>query len=182
MSKNISGDAVNALLAEHASLLGNTSKKTSRSSRRKPKSSVTSTKPTKVPDQKAKSGRLYQEDATDADNRLREFIQGSRSTTLPNGEEHWYDSEENRNYTLEEIGNIMGVSRERVRQIEEHALRRMWRLMDIMSKREGVTKDEWMQMLGHLGKGEQTIYFPDAHEPLHLKAIEKRPPITKGFG
>ncbi len=180
MSKNISEDVVSALLAEHASRLENTSKKTSRSSRRKPKSSVTSTKPTKAPDPKAKNGRLHQEDATDADNRLREFIQGSRSTTLPNGEEHWYDSEANRNYTLEEIGNIMGVSRERVRQIEEHALRRMWRLMDIMSKREGVTKDEWMQMLAHLGQGEQTIYFPDAHLPVHLKAIEKRSPLTKG--
>lgn len=182
MSKNTSEDVVSALLAERASRLENTSKKTSRSSRRKPKSSVTSTKPTKVPDPKAKNGRLHPEDATDADNRLREFIQGSRSTTLPNGEEHWYDPEANRNYTLEEIGNIMGVSRERVRQIEEHALRRMWRLMDIMSKREGVTKDEWMQMLAHLGQGEQTIYFPDAHLPVHLKAIEKRSPLTEGHG
>lgn len=173
---------MSALLAQRASQLGNTSKKTSRSSLRKPKSFATSTKPTKGSDQKAKNGRMYQEDATDADNRLREFIQGSRSTTLPNGEEHWYDPEENRNYTLEEIGNIMGVSRERVRQIEEHALRRMWRLMDIMSKREGVTKDEWMQMFGQTGKGEQTIYFPDAHLPLHLKSIEKRPPISKDFG
>ena len=160
MSKNISGDAVSALLAERASQLENTSKKTSRSSRKKPKSSVTSTKPTKAPDPRAKNGRLHQEDATDADNRLREFIQGSRSTTLPNGEEHWYDPEENRNYTLEEIGNIMGVSRERVRQIEEHALRRMWRLMDIMSKREGMTQADWMKILTDSHGDDETIYMP----------------------
>tara|TARA_Y100000310_G_scaffold316725_1_gene368808 strand:- start:936 stop:1319 length:384 start_codon:yes stop_codon:yes gene_type:complete len=127
---------------------------------------------------------MHQEDATDADNRLREFIQGSRSTTLPNGDEHWYDSEENRNYTLEEIGIIMGVSRERVRQIEEQALRRMWRMLSIMSKREGLDKDEWMRMLSECRKDkEQTVYFPDAHLPLHLKAVESsRPPISKGFG
>lgn len=183
MSKNTSEDAVNALLAQRASQLENTSKKTSRSSRRKPKSSATSTKPTKVVGQTVQAGRMYQEDATDADNRLREFIQGSRSTTLPNGDEHWYDSKANRTYTLEEIGIIMGVSRERVRQIEEQALRRMWRLMNIMGKREGVKKDEWMQMLNQCGKSEQTIYYPDAHMPLYLKAVEgARPPISKGFG
>lgn len=162
MSKNISDDAVSALLAEHASQLENTSKKTSRSSRRKPKYSGTSTKPTKVVDQTAKSGpgQGMNEDCTDADNRLREFIQGLRSTTLPDGTEHWYDREASRRYTLEEIGDVMGVSRERVRQIEEEALRKMWRMLTLMSKREGLKPDEWLRIATDCAKEEDTIYYP----------------------
>lgn len=162
MSKNISDDAVSALLAEHASQLENTSKKTSRSSRRKPKYSETSTKPTKAVDQIAKSGpgQGMTEDCTDADNRLREFIQGLRSTTLPDGTEHWYERDASRRYTLEEIGIIMGVSRERVRQIEEGGLRKMWRMLTMMSKREGLDSDEWLRIATDCAKEEDTIYYP----------------------
>lgn len=98
------------------------------------------------------------EDQTNADVRLSEFMRCER-TVLLNGEEHVYDPDGMRNYTLEEVGTIMGVTRERVRQIEETALRKMWRALDIMGKREGVSKEEWMSML--LGGGdENTVYMP----------------------
>lgn len=165
MSKNISDDAVSALLAEHASQLGSTSKKTSRSSRRKPKYSGTTTKPTKADAPIVKNGQGMTEDCTDADNRLREFIQGLRSTTLPDGTEHWYEREANRRYTLEEIGLIMGVSRERVRQIEEGGLRKMWRMLSMMTKREGLTPDDYLKIAHDSSREDPTIYFPDAHSP-----------------
>lgn len=158
MSKNLeelkkaSDDVVNALLADRASQRGSTRRKTSASSRRKPKSSATSTKPTKEAGQKLK-GVPKERDFTNGDNRLREFLLGSRSTQIE-GEEHWYDSEAGRQYTLEEIGQIMGVSRERIRQIEEVALRRMWRLLDIMSKRENLTKDDWFKDINDAAGGE----------------------------
>jgi hypothetical protein len=160
MSKNISDDVVSALLAEHASQLGSTFKKTSRSSRRKPKCSGTSTKPTKADVPIVKSGQGLTEDSTDADNRLREFIQGLRPTTLPDGTEYWYEREASRRYTLEEIGDIMGVSRERVRQIEEGALRKMWRMLTMMTKREGLNTNEWLKIATDCAKEEDTIYYP----------------------
>ncbi len=160
MSKNISDDVVSALLAEHASQLGSTSKKTSRSSRKKPKYSGTTTKPTKADAPIVKNGQGMTEDCTDADNRLREFIQGLRSTTLPDGTEHWYEREASRRYTLEEIGDIMGVSRERVRQIEEGALRKMWRMLSMMTKREGLDQNEWLRIATDCAKEEDTIYYP----------------------
>jgi hypothetical protein len=164
MSKNISEDVVSALLAGRDSPLVNTSKKTSRSSRKKPKCSGNSTKPTKAVALNRKGGliRNHKEDSTDADNRLREFMTGLRSTHLKNEgiEEHWYDPEVNRQYTLQEIADIMGVSRERVRQVEEQALRKLWRYLSIMNKREGMEKDDWFKTFNENNNGEATIYMP----------------------
>ena len=167
MSQNISDDVVNALLADHDSLQGNTSKRTSRPSRRKPKCSGNSTKPTKAVALSPKPGsdsKKLNPDATDADNRLREFLQGLRSTQLSdeNGEivEHWYNPKACKQYTLQEIADVMGVSRERVRQIEEEALRKLWRYLSIMSKREGLNKDDWIQVFNETNNGDSTIYMP----------------------
>ena len=166
MSVNMSEDVVSALLAGRDSPLGNTSKKTSPPSRRKPKCSGNSTKPTKASVLNREGGRInnHKEDSTDADNRLREFLQGSRSTHLKNEDkelvEHWYDPEKGKQYTLQEIADIMGVSRERVRQVEEQALRRMWRYLSIMNKREGLTQDDWLKIFEETHSGESTIYMP----------------------
>ena len=75
MSQNIPEDVVSALLAGRDSPLVNTSKKTSQSSRRKPKCSGNSTKPTKARALNRVGGVInhHKEDSTDADNRLREF-------------------------------------------------------------------------------------------------------------
>lgn len=165
MSQNISEDVVSALLAGRDSPLGNTSKKTSQSSPRKPKCSGNSTKPTKAVALNRNGGliRNHKEDCTDADNRLREFMTGLRSTQLKNedGEitEHFYNPEESKQYTLQEIADVMGVSRERVRQVEEHALRKMWRFLSIMNKREGLEKDDWFKTFNN-NNGEATIYMP----------------------
>jgi len=98
-------------------------------------------------------------DQTNADIRLNEFMRGER-TTIIDGEEHTYDPEAMRNYTLEEVGSIMGVTRERIRQIEEMALRKMWRSLDIMSKREGMAQSDWMEILNNAHGNEDTIYMP----------------------
>jgi DNA-directed RNA polymerase sigma subunit (sigma70/sigma32) len=98
------------------------------------------------------------EDSTDADHRLREFMQGLRSTTIGDSE-HWYDSEKQRPYTLQEIAEVMGVSRERVRQIEEAGLRRMWRLLRAMNKRENLTESDWIQIADDHHRDETTIYM-----------------------
>lgn len=99
------------------------------------------------------------EDQTNADIRLSEFMRGERTTTI-DGEEHSYDPDEMRNYTLEEVGSIMGVTRERIRQIEEMALRKMWRSLDIMSKREGMTQTDWIEIFDNKNGSEDTIYMP----------------------
>lgn len=99
------------------------------------------------------------EDRTDADNRLKEFIQGVRSTVL-DGEEHWYDPSANRPYTLQEIADIMGVSRERVRQVEEQGLKRMWRLLSAMNRRENLEPTDWINIADSKHGEEDTIYMP----------------------
>ena len=163
MSKNTSGDVVNALLAGRASQLENTSKKTSRSSRKKRKCLGTSTKKTKA-DARNRNGGLIRntrEDRTDADNRLNEFMTGSRSTKI-DGAEHWYDPGGERSYTLQEIADVMGVSRERVRQIEETALRKLWKYISILNKREGVSEDEMFEQINKTTAGNDTIYMPES--------------------
>ena len=162
----MSGDVVSALLAGRDSPLVSTSKKTSQSSRKKPKCSGNSTKPTKASVLNREGGLInnHKEDSTDADNRLREFLQGSRSTQLKNDEkelvEHWYNPDEGKQYTLQEIADIMGVSRERVRQVEETGLRRMWRFLSIMNKREGLSQEDWLRIFEETHSGESTIYMP----------------------
>ena len=161
-----SKEDANALVADIASR-----QKSSRKS--KSKSSSTSSKSSKkrIPkseDSKSLSKKYLEsalpfpnntkEDQTNADIRLSEFMRGER-TVLFDGEEHVYDPEGMRTYTLEEVGTIMGVTRERVRQIEELGIRKMWRAFDIMCKREGVTKEEFMGMLLG-GSDEATVYMP----------------------
>ena len=65
-----------------------------------------------------------------------------------------------KSYTLQEIADIMGVSRERVRQIEEISLRKLWRYIKIMNKREGVSEDEMFQIFTENNHGENTVYMP----------------------
>lgn len=99
------------------------------------------------------------QDQTNADVRLSQFMRGERSTVI-DGEEHKYDPSAMRQYTLEEVGAVMGVTRERVRQVEETALRKMWRSLDSISRREGITKSEWMTMLTNGTSTDTTIYMP----------------------
>ncbi len=90
-----------------------------------------------------------------ADERLRAFMRGELEL-----DGQTYDSDLGRQYTLEEIGRVMGVSRERVRQIEEHSLRKLWRLLDIMSKRENLNQQDWLSISAHGSGDGDTVYFP----------------------
>ena len=151
-SRKASADVVNALLADCVSQRANTSRKTSRPSRRKRKCSATTTKPTKVADPSQQFlCKNNKQDVANADLRLKEFILGLRPGVVDEVE-IWHNRENPRPYTLEEIGQIMGVSRERVRQIEEASLRKLWRLLDIMSKREGLKQDDWIKMFNNGAK------------------------------
>lgn len=159
--------AVNALLAATALQQKSTGSKSSKErtrsrknlKRRIPKSQ--SLKGSKKPSSAPLSNfpNNSKADTSNADVRLTEFMKGARSTTI-HGEEHYYDPEEHRQYTLEEIGGVMGVTRERVRQVEEVALRKMWRAFDSMSRRENITPDEWIQILTDSHAGEDTVYLP----------------------
>lgn len=161
LGDSIPEDVVSALLAESVSPRGNTSRKTSKRSRKKPKCSGTSTKPTKAVVLNQKGSQINKEDSTDADCRLREFLQGLRSTKVRDQEdEHWYSRESSRQYTLQEIADIMGVSRERVRQVEDQALRKLWRYLSLMNKREGVEINDWFKILNENSSDEATVYMP----------------------
>lgn len=166
-TKTINADAVNAVLVDFASQQkkrqpkhSNHQNNCSQSSKlRTPKSEALRNLKESYLEQPLPFPNNTKVDQTNADIRLNEFMRGER-TTIINGEEHTYDPEAMRNYTLEEVGSIMGVTRERIRQIEEMALRKMWRSLDIMSKREGMAQSDWMEILTNAHGNEDTIYMP----------------------
>ena len=167
MSNHINIEEENALSADIDFLLENivlmksenSEKKnvTNGSKRRKAKleSLDGSRKPSKAssPDSQSSFRNTLLERST-ADERLRSFMRGEMEL-----DGNTYNPEEGKQYTLEEIGRIMGVSRERVRQIEEHSLRKLWRMLDIMSKRENLNQEDWLAMFDDGYAGEDTIYF-----------------------
>jgi hypothetical protein len=163
MEKTLKKEDGTALPVEIDSLLRKVTPKDSTSS----KSSKKSSKPRIPKSQSLRSSKKpslvspnnTKRDQTNADIRLNEFMCGKRSI-LVDGQKHYYDPEEGRQYTLEEIGSAMGVTRERVRQVEEMGLRKMWRAFDSMSRRENITPDEWMQILTDSHAGEDTVYIP----------------------
>ena len=52
------------------------------------------------------------------------------------------EAEEGRAHTLEEIASVMGITRERVRQIEMRALRTFRFRLSLILKGDGVTPDD----------------------------------------
>lgn len=105
---------------------------------------------------------MFDDCATNADQRLREFIRGDRCLVEKDETEHYYNPKEGRTYTLEEVGNVMGVTRERVRQIEEHALRKMWRLIRGLNMRDELTQEDWLKGIRDNGEDDEpTIYYPE---------------------
>ena len=161
--KNLLDAVVNALLAESDLRPRKSRRKTSKSSLKKCKGSEKPTKPEPQPESEleARITALFDDCATNADERLREFIRGDRCLVEKNGEEHFYNRHENRTYTLEEVGNVMGVTRERVRQIEEAALRKMWRLIRGMNMREDLTERDWIKGISEPGSDDPTVYYSE---------------------
>lgn len=146
-------DVVSALLADTGSRRKKSTKKTTKSSSKKSKGSEPSIKPLPL---EWSAAKLKDEDPTDADVRLREFMQGKRALIEKDGSRHYFENN-GRTYTLEEVGQIMAVTRERVRQIEEHALRKMWRLIRSMNLREDLEESDWIDIIGGGSKSE-TFY------------------------
>ncbi len=164
---SLQNDGVNVLLADIASRLKNSFKRTCRRSKNSGKNSKR--RVAKSEDLRSLRNKYLEpptvfpnntkQDQTNADVRLSQFMRGERSTVI-DGEEHKYDPSAMRQYTLEEVGAVMGVTRERVRQVEETAIRKMWRALDSISRREGITKSEWMSMLTNGTSTDNTIYMP----------------------
>lgn len=143
-------DAVaSALLAGTGSRRKKSTRKTLKCSSKKLNDSEKSIKPSPL----EWKGEHTEDDPTDADLRLREFMQKKRSILDKDGTPHFYE-DDGRCYTLEEIGQVMGVTRERVRQVEENALRKMWRLIRSMNTREDLEQGDWLDMIGKGHKNE----------------------------
>lgn len=142
-------DVVSALLAETGSRRKKSTRKTSKCSSKKLNDSEKSIKPSPL----EWKGELTEDDPADADVRLREFMRKERSFVDKDGTPHFY-ADDGRCYTLEEIGQVMGVTRERVRQVEERALRKMWRLIKSMNIREDLEQGDWLDMIGKGHKNE----------------------------
>lgn len=62
-----------------------------------------------------------------------------------------------KNYTLEEIASVMGITRERVRQIEQRALMRLYPRLKKVLKEDGIDIEDLYAVLRN-GK-DQTIEF-----------------------
>ena len=136
-------DVVNALIADFASRLGNTSKKTS--SRSKEPSSPSEPEPSK-PCSKAPVLSAHPTAVqSSADDRLVSFIIGETPMVMGDGVEQWHDMEAGRRYTLNEIATVMGVTRERVRQIEQTAFKKAFSSFSAMARREGENPVEWFR-------------------------------------
>jgi len=147
MPETTQEDVVNALLANFASQLGSTSKKTS--SRSKKPSSPSEPEPSKpcskAPGQSASPMAVQ----SSADDRLESFIIGETPLVMEDGIEQWHDMDEGRRYTLNEIATVMGVTRERVRQIEQSALKKAFASFSAMARREGENPIDWFRNLFH---------------------------------
>lgn len=86
-----------------------------------------------------------------ADEKLTAFICSEEPLILEDGTEHWFDADEGRTYTLNEISIVMGVTRERVRQIQQKALQKMYAKMSTMARKEGENPVEWFtHLMGEL--------------------------------
>ena len=91
-------------------------------------SNEVSNKDTAMPSSKRKKGEdVPDEYGEDSDARLRKFAESAQP---------------GRCYTLEEIAEAMGVTRERVRQIEFKALRKVRHRLGLLFKKDGIDPEE----------------------------------------
>ena len=132
-----SGDGADALLAVTGSRRGKCRRVTSMRSCGKTGSSARESSPSKKPSdptemptkivKKKKAWRQVPGGEAKADKALRIMAANAEPEKV---------------YTLQEIAEVMGVSRERVRQIQDKALRKFRRRLWSMLKQDGFTEDE----------------------------------------
>jgi len=153
----MSDDVINALLASTASRQESSTKKTpsspsessstsdNASPRSQPKSSPKQP-PSRRHDSLAKPE--YADDADlSGDQKLSMFVNGHIPMIEEDGTEHWYDPTAGRPYTLQEIASVMGVTRERVRQIEEQGKRKLFAQLCKIARKEGENPIDWAKQL-----------------------------------
>ena len=68
------------------------------------------------------------------------------------------ESEPGRVYTLDEIGTAMGVTRERIRQIEQKALQKFYRHWTRIMKDDDVTVDQMFSIIRKAHQGQVDEY------------------------
>jgi hypothetical protein len=160
-------DAVSAVIAESASRRGSTRKKSSSNSSKRSRDKESSSKRSK--DRPPKSDRDNGLPKTggvtnvDADTRLQLFMSGHLPLLLEDGTEHYHDPEAQRTYTLQEISDVMGVTRERVRQIEHQALKKMFAAFTSVAHSEEMNVMDWFRdLLGGMDNSESgEMSMPD---------------------
>jgi len=104
------------------------------------------------------------EEPVGADERLTLFMNSLLPMRCDDGTEHFYNPEEQRQYTLQEIAGIMGVTRERVRQIEEEAKKKLFAYFCSMARREGDHPLEWAtEIIGGMANDNQDEYTTSHH-------------------
>lgn len=136
-------DVVNALIADSASRHESTSKKTSSIP------SECSFTPPEEQDAPPAPSAVPMEDPSSADARLESFIIGETPLVLPDGTVMWHAMSVGKSYTLNEIAMVMGVTRERVRQIERGALKKAFASFSSMARREGDNPIDWFRQTFH---------------------------------
>lgn len=171
MEKTTSTDAINALLANTASRLESSRTKTSTSSK---KSSSSSVKPsptkqigspvTSVSSKSPLGESLLaepnmKEEVVGADQRLTLFMNQKVPLIHEDGTEEYYNPEAQKIYTLAEVADVMGVTRERVRQIEAEAKKKLFRAFCSMARAEGEHPLEWAtELIGAITKKDDDEY------------------------
>tara|TARA_R100000152_G_C6770989_1_gene197366 strand:+ start:1121 stop:1417 length:297 start_codon:yes stop_codon:yes gene_type:complete len=81
-------------------------------------------------------------------------MSGNLPLILEDGTEHYYDPSLGRTYTLQEISEVMGVTRERVRQIEQQALKKMFSTFTSVAHSEEMNVMDWFRdLLGAMDQG-----------------------------
>ena len=74
------------------------------------------------------------------------------------------NAEEGKIHTLHEIAEAMGVTRERVRQIEARALKKLHKRLSQVFRNEGLTPDDAMDVVRKVSRGglEHSLMKPEA--------------------
>ena len=120
------GDAVNALNAVTGLTRGKYRRKRSKPSRATPKSSSKSSEySNSLPEREVKPPTKVE--YSESDIKLRAMVMAA----LPG-----------QTFTLQEIAEVMGISRERVRQIQDKALRKVYFHLAKVAKADGIDMDE----------------------------------------
>lgn len=121
------GGVVNALNAVTASTRGKYRRKPSKRLLRTPKKLKKSSESFKLPPREVEPPKPKKIRESESDIKLRAFVEES-----PPGV----------SYTLQEIADVMGISRERVRQIQDQALRKVYFHLAKIAKADNIDLDE----------------------------------------